>query len=49
MYRTILLVAFSLVSGTAGLLAAEAPRLDKTDLFHAGQGGYETFRVPGIV
>jgi sialidase-1 len=28
---------------------AEEPRIDKTDLFGAGQGGYETFRIPGIV
>lgn len=33
----------------APLLPAAEPRIDKTDLFHAGQAGYETFRVPGIV
>lgn len=29
--------------------AAAEPLLDKTDLFQAGQSGYETFRVPGVV
>lgn len=38
---------FLLFSSTT--LPAEEPSLDKTDLFHAGQGNYETFRVPGIV
>jgi sialidase-1 len=33
----------------AQALPAAEPRLDKTDLFHSGQAGYETFRVPGIV
>jgi sialidase-1 len=28
---------------------ADEPKLDKTDLFLAGQARYETFRVPGIV
>lgn len=28
---------------------AEEPWIDKTDLFGAGQGGYETFRIPGII
>ena len=33
----------------ASLAVADEPFLDKTDLFHSGQSGYETFRVPGIV
>lgn len=38
------------ISLFAGLpLSAAEPMCDKTDLFHGGQGGYETFRVPGIV
>ena len=41
-----LLVAV-LIQG-ACLRAAE-PFLDKTDLFVAGQAGYETFRIPGLV
>jgi sialidase-1 len=41
-------LSICLLSGASTLVAAE-PRLDKIDLFHAGQGGYETFRVPGIV
>ena len=32
-----------------GHLFASEPILDKLDLFAAGQSGYETFRVPGIV
>ncbi|WP_259633993.1 sialidase family protein [Stieleria sedimenti] len=36
------------VSFSAVPVAAEEPMLDKTDLFTAGQAGYETFRVPGI-
>jgi sialidase-1 len=28
---------------------AEAPRLQKTDLFRAGEGGYFMYRIPGIV
>lgn len=28
---------------------ADEPWIDKIDLFGAGQGGYETFRIPGIV
>ena len=27
----------------------EAPRLEKTDLFRAGEGGYFMYRIPGIV
>jgi sialidase-1 len=38
----------SLLAASASL-RAEEPRLDKTDLLSAGQGGYETFRVPGMV
>ena len=34
---------------SAALLHAEEPALVKTDLFAAGQAGYATFRVPGIV
>lgn len=34
---------------SASVLVADEPQLDKTDLFAAGQAGYETFRVPGIV
>jgi sialidase-1 len=30
-------------------VSAGEPFLDKTDLFAAGQAGYETFRIPGIV
>lgn len=33
---------------TASIYASE-PTLEKLDLFTAGQSGYETFRVPGIV
>ena len=43
-----LLIAAASVAIDRPLSAAE-PRLDKTDLFHSGQAGYETFRVPGIV
>lgn len=28
---------------------ADEPWIDKTDLFSAGQSGYETFRIPGVV
>jgi len=34
---------------TCTALHADEPWLDKTDLFHAGQSGYDTFRVHGIV
>jgi sialidase-1 len=33
---------------TTALPAAE-PRLEKTDLFEAGQGGHKLYRIPGIV
>lgn len=48
--RRLLAGAFFLVLLSANIVTcAEEPPLDKTDLFAAGQGGYETFRVPGIV
>ena len=31
------------------LVRAAEPSLDRTDLFTAGQAGYETFRIPGVV
>lgn len=34
---------------SAATLRATDPFLDKTDLFTAGQAGYETFRIPGVV
>lgn len=37
-----------LLTAAASVYSSEL-ELDKTDLFTAGQGGYETFRVPGIV
>ncbi len=43
------IVCLLLSSVSLPRLIASEPMLDKTDLFHAGQGGYETFRVPGIV
>ncbi|MEQ8785046.1 MAG: sialidase family protein [Pirellulaceae bacterium] len=45
----LLLPLLSVTLFTAGALTAAEPMLDKTDLFTAGQAGYETFRVPGIV
>jgi len=38
----------SLVLFTPALPAAE-PRLEKTDLFEAGNGGHKLYRIPGIV
>jgi len=38
----------ALLLSTTTLSAAE-PMLDKTDLFVAGEGGYELYRIPGIV
>ncbi|MGH8337361.1 MAG: sialidase family protein, partial [Gammaproteobacteria bacterium] len=29
--------------------ATAAPMLDKSELFHAGEGGYRMYRIPGIV
>jgi sialidase-1 len=43
------LLALFLTASAGVATAGDAPFLDKTDLFHAGQAGYETFRVPGIV
>src|SRR5262249_13776302 len=36
-----------LVLGTA--LSAAEPRLEKTDLFAAGEGSYKLYRLPGLI
>jgi len=33
----------------AACVAAAPPRLETVDLFHAGQGGYAYYRIPGLV
>lgn len=43
------LVAAAVMLVLPARMTAADPRLDKIDLFHSGQAGYETFRVPGIV
>ncbi len=48
-FRLGTLLAVGTWLAAASLSTAAEPRLDKTDLFHSGQSGYETFRVPGIV
>ncbi len=50
MHTRLLVLALTLISApSCGTLDAADPLLDKTDLLTAGQSGYETFRIPGVV
>jgi hypothetical protein len=42
-------LALPLILAAGFAVADEAPYLEKTDIFHAGQDGYAIYRIPGIV
>lgn len=43
-----LFIPFFMMAFAIAISAVEAPRLDKTDLFISGEGGYEMYRIPAV-